>query len=365
MRVSLISPYALSVFGGVQEQVLSMSRELTRLGHVVQIVAPDSSDSAHYDTPAVVERFGTLMSLPANGSRAPLALSPFAARQAARAVDSFNPDVVHFHEPFAPLLGWGVLRRHHVPNLATFHRSGGGPALSLTKPLLRYLARNLDATTAVSAAAASTIKNACGIDATVLFNGFETARFRTADREKSSETTIVTVGRLEERKGTRYLVDAVMRHNEASPAPWRLVVIGDGPERGGLERISTADHRISFVGAVSDEEKRLWLRRSDVAVCPALRGESFGLVLLEAMAAETPVVASDIEGYREASGGHAVLCPPANAAALETAIERGVQMSPEALEEARRHAEGWSMSSLVSSYEALYRSAIEDFLRVN
>ena len=114
-RLTLVSPYALSVFGGVQEQVLAMSREWARRGVDVQIVAPDHDDLAIYDTPARVERFGARTTVPANGSRAPLTLSASAARAARAAVERFGPDVVHFHEPFAPLLGWSTLRAHDAP----------------------------------------------------------------------------------------------------------------------------------------------------------------------------------------------------------------------------------------------------------
>ena len=155
-RIALISPYALGVFGGVQEQVLAMSRELDRRGHEVLIVAPDHADRSTCDTPATVRRFGRLLSLPANGSKAPLTLSPLASREARLAVRKFAPTIVHLHEPFAPVLGWGVLRAHAGPAVGTFHRSGAGPALELTGPLLRSLARGLDATVAVSESAAAT-----------------------------------------------------------------------------------------------------------------------------------------------------------------------------------------------------------------
>ena len=101
--------------------------------------------------------------MPANGSRAPLTLSPLATRRAWFAVEHFEPDVVHFHEPFAPLIGWGVLRAHRAAAVGTFHRSGAGPALRLTEPLLRALARDIDVAVAVSDPAAETIRAACGI----------------------------------------------------------------------------------------------------------------------------------------------------------------------------------------------------------
>ena len=361
VRVALISPYALSAFGGVQEQTLAMSRELVRRGHDVLIVAPDGNDHTIYDTPAAIERFGWLLSLPANGSRAPLTLSPLAIRRAWFVVENFKPDVVHFHEPFAPLIGWGVLRTHRAPSVATFHRSGAGPALTLTKPLLRLFARDLDVSAAVSESAAATIHAACGLSPTVLFNGFETDRFTSLPRTRTNETVLVTVGRLEERKGTVYAIRAVLAHNDRGGDQWRLVVIGDGTRRVRLEKMYASSH-IQFLGAVDDEQKRSWLRRANAVLCPAIGGESFGLVLLEAMASESSVVASNISGYREASGGFATLCEPGDEEGLERAIELALANESEAsIATARAHAQRWSMASLVDAYEDLYTAARERF----
>jgi phosphatidyl-myo-inositol alpha-mannosyltransferase len=357
-RVALVSPYALSSFGGVQEQVLAMSRELGRRGYEVLIVAPDDADRVQYDTPARVERFGQVLSMPANGSRAPLTLSPGASRDARRAVGDFAPDLVHFHEPFAPLIGWGVLRAHAVPAVATFHRGGGGPALRYSRPLLRSLAAKLDACASVSEAAAATILEAAGVESEVLFNGFETERFVEPVRERQPETLVVTVGRLERRKGTRTAIRAVMAHNARGRTPWNLVIVGSGPERRELESLARADPRVTFTGSLPDAEKRAWLRRADVAVASATRGESFGLVVLEPMASEVMVVASDIPGYREAAGEHAVLFAAGDASALERALERAIAIeSPERIAAAREHAERWSMRALMERYEALYDAA--------
>lgn len=357
-RVALISPYALGVFGGVQEQVLAMSRELARRGDEVLIVAPDGADHRVYDTPGDVRRFGALLSLPANGSRAPLTLSPCAARRAHDALRHFAPDVVHYHEPFAPLVGWGALRAHDACAVGTFHRSGNGPALRLTGPLLRLLARNLDATVAVSEAAASTIRRAARLDPQVLFNGFEMERFAATPRERSSETVLVTVGRLEERKGTAHAIEAVRAHNSRGLDPWRLVIIGDGPQHGALVALAAEDQMILFAGALDDAQKRAWLRRANALVAPATRGESFGLVLLEAMASETTVVASDITGYREAVAGHGVLFAPGDAASLEGAITRALaDETIQSVAQAKTFAERWSMRRLMDAYEPVYASA--------
>jgi len=361
-RVALVSPYALSVHGGVQEQVLAMSRELGRRGHEVLVLSPDARDHAAYDTTATVEHFGRLTSLPANGSRAPLTLSPLASRRARDAILAFRADVVHLHEPFAPLFAWSTLIGHHRPCVWTFHRGGGGPALRLTGPLLRYLARGLDVSAAVSDVAAKTIRAGAAVDATVLFNALEMERFVRYPRERAGEVVVLFVGRLEERKGARHAIDAVQAHNARGVEPWRLVVLGDGPQRAELEARADHDGAVLFVGALDDEHKRAWLRRAHVLVAPSTGGESFGVILLEAMASELAVVASDIAGYREAAGSHAVLVAAGDDRALEAGIASALASEDAtAIEAARQHAQHWSMSRLVDEYELLYERARQRF----
>jgi phosphatidylinositol alpha-mannosyltransferase len=332
----------------------------------VLLVAPDGHDHVFYDTPAHVARFGAVVKIPANGSRAPLTLSPAASRHAARTVAHFGPDVVHFHEPFAPLVGWGVLRAHAAPAVATFHRGGKGPALTLTRPLLRRLATHVDVAAAVSESAAETAKSASGLNAMVLFNGFEIDRFATTPRERGDETVLVVLGRHEERKGVAHAINAVRSHNAASDDPWRLIVVGDGPQRRSLEALAAGDAQIEFVGAVDDETKRRWLRRASAVIAPSTGGESFGMVLLEGMASETSVVASDIEGYREAASGFATMFTPGDDVSLETAIERALrEETPETIARAKAHAAEWSMSTLMDRYETLYELARLRFLAKN
>ena len=362
MRVALVSPYALSTFGGVQQQVLAMSRELCAREHEVLIVAPDVRDDAHYDTPATIERFGHVLRVPANGSRAPVTLSPLATRRAWFGVREFAPDVVHLHEPFAPLIGWGVVSTHLAGSVATFHRSGDGPALRLTRPLLRHLAKDVDVAVAVSESAAQTLRRACGLEAEVLFNGFEVDRYVVPPRERTDEVVLVVLGRLEARKGTATAISAVRAHNASSTEQWRLCVVGDGPERARLEALAAHDDMITFVGAVDDEAKYAWLRRANVVVAPALRGESFGLVVLEAMAAEASVVASDIDGYRQAAGGCATLFRAGDEADLARAISVALaDESDQRIDAARDHARHWSMSALVDEYEQRYELARSRF----
>jgi phosphatidyl-myo-inositol alpha-mannosyltransferase len=361
-RVVLVSPYALSVYGGVQEQVLAMSRVLAKRGDDVLVIAPDARDHTAYDTSAKVLRLGPRVSMPANGSRAPLTLSPVAAWRAKDAVTFFRPDVVHVHEPFAPLLSWVTLLAHEYPTVGTFHRSGDGPALRYTRPLIRHLATRLDDSVAVSGAAAETVERAAGVKSEVFFNGFETERFIETLRERSVETVLFYIGRLEQRKGVATAIEATREHNAKPGVPWRLVIGGDGPERARLEALAARDPRVIFLGRISDAEKRSWMRRVHVLVAPSTHGESFGLVLLEGMASETLVVASDIDGYREAADGHATLFHPGDAASLERAVLYALEgETDEKLAAARDYAQRWSMSRLMDKYQERYDLARRRF----
>lgn len=361
-RVVLISPYALSVYGGVQEQVLAMSRVLSKRGDDVLVIVPDARDHTAYDTPAKVVRLGPRFSVPANGSRAPLTLSPVASWRAKDAVTFFRPDVVHVHEPFAPLLAWSTLLAHEYPTVGTFHRSGDGPALRYTRPLIRHLATRLDESVAVSGAAAATIERAAGLNSDVLFNGFETERFTETPRERSVEIVLFYVGRLEQRKGVASAIEATREHNAKPGKPWRLVIGGDGPERSRLQALAAHDPRIVFLGRISDAEKRSWMRRVQVLLAPSTHGESFGLVLLEGMASETLVVASDIDGYREAANGHATLFHPGDAASLERAVLYALEgETDDKLAAARDYAHNWSMARLMDKYQEHYELARRRF----
>jgi len=350
--VAIVSPYALDVFGGVQEQALGMSREFESRGIETLVISPEGGELIS-ETPARVVRFGGCVSVPANGSKAPITLSPTAAKRARQAIEKFDPEVVHFHEPFAPLVGYGELfSSSHRVHVGTFHRSGGGPAYLLTRPLLRRVVRRLDALVAVSDRAADTLRSATGAESEVLFNGFEMNRFE--PRPRTDVPTVLFVGRFETRKGAHVAVEAVRGWRAAGGPNVQLIMAGQGPDAAKLQALAEGDPAINFVGAVSDEEKRRLLGMSSVLLAASLFGESFGMTLLEGMASGTAVVASDIDGYREAAGGHATLFSPNNPTDMRRAIMIALEQSSEEREAARRHAAAWSMERLADSYLSIY-----------
>jgi phosphatidyl-myo-inositol alpha-mannosyltransferase len=369
LRVAMVCPYSLSRPGGVQGQVLGLARSLGARGHDVTVCAPIDRTEDAPEGVGFVDA-GRSSSLRANGSVAPVCLSPAAARRALAAVRRSAPDVVHLHEPFAPGLPYALLvASHTAPMVGTFHRSGGSPLYTVLSPVTRRLARRLTIRCAVSEAAAATATSALGGRYDVLFNGIEIDRYDGVVPWPTTGRTALFLGRHEERKGLAVLLDAwrTVSTDGPSDGPARVLwVAGDGPETGRLRNLHPESPTLRWLGVLSEEEKIRRLVAADALVAPSLAGESFGLVLLEAMAARTAVVASDIDGYRQAAGGHAVLAAPGNADSVAVALS-GVFDGRLALERGSRRswlqggvdrAADWSMTALADRYVAHYRNLV-------
>ncbi len=380
LRIALVCPYSLSRPGGVQGQVVGLARALEERGHRTTVFAP--LDHAA-DAPVGVDLVptGHSVSLPANGSVAPVTVSIPAVARALRTLESGGVDLVHVHEPFTPGLPYGLLVGRHVPPVvATFHRNGGSVLYTVLGPVARRLSQRFAVRTAVSEAARSTASDALGGTYLLGFNGVEVDRYRDVDPWPSDRPTILFLGRHEERKGLGVLLDAferlsVMALDGAGPGAGRPVlwIAGDGPQTGDLRRRHPPSPDIAWLGVLSEEEKVGRLRGSDVLCAPSLGGESFGMVVVEAMAARTVVVASDIDGYRAVAAGVGVLVPPGDGPALAEALA-GVVVGRSAvlpedgpatpagrdrwLSAAADRADGWSMARLAEWYEDRYRSAM-------
>ena len=332
LRVAIVCPYSLSRPGGVQGQVVGLARALDARGHQAAVFAPlDDPRDAPGDVNLVVA--GQSVSLPANGSVAPVSVSPLAVHRALGALRSGHFDVVHVHEPFSPGLPYGILAAGEMPPIvATFHRSGGSFFYSVLRPLTTSLARRRFAVRcAVSEAARQTAHAAVGGDYVVLFNGVEVDRYANAVPWPTDGPTVLFLGRHEERKGLRVLLGAFAllmgaklvgegSGGDAAVASPTLWVAGDGPDTDALRRLYPDSPHIQWLGVLTEEDKLRRLAGADVLCAPSLGGESFGMVLLEAMAAGTPVVASDIPGYRDAAGGRARLVRPGDTSALSEAL---------------------------------------------
>jgi phosphatidylinositol alpha-mannosyltransferase len=329
VKIALVSPYDYPYPGGVTSHVLHLYREFTELGHQVRIMAPSSNRNLEREE-SDVYRIGGVRRVPANGSIARITLSFRLARRVREVLASEQFDVVHAHEPLMPSLPPTVLRFSDAVNIGTFHAYRGSYyGYFYGRPVLRRVFSNLDGRIAVSRAAKRFVRQYFMAPYKVIPNGVEVERFDPSRVEPLPEfddgrPNILFVGRPEKRKGVGYLLRAYPHIKDAFPGA-RFIVVGagdwsDSPYRAYIERHGMRD--IVVVGRVSDESLPRYYRSAHVFCSPAVQGESFGIVLLEAMAAGLPVVASDIEGYRQllTDEREGLMVPPRNAEALANAV---------------------------------------------
>lgn len=309
MRVALVCPYDWGAHGGVRAHVAALAEALAA-EHDVLVVAPSSS--GHPGDEGVgqaveLATVGPTRALRFNDSVARVAVGPGALRRTTAALRAWAPDVVHVHEPLVPWVALAATARGPRPLVGTFHAwSTRARAYRLSRPMARRFVARLDARLAVSPVAARYAATALGLDPVsfeIVPNGVDAAGLGRALPDDSlvepERPLVAFVGRLERRKGVVELVRAFNLLRDTHPHA-RLVVAGDGPERALAEEEVRGDARadVRFVGAVSEVEKTRLLASADVYVAPNLGGESFGIVLLEAMAVGLPVVASDLPGFR-------------------------------------------------------------------
>src|SRR3954468_3818706 len=316
MRVGLVCPYSLAVPGGVQAQVLGLARVLRRLGHEARVLAPcDGPPPELFVTP-----LGNSIPTAANGSMAPVAPDIAAALRTMRALRDEEFDIVHLHEPLAPGPTLTALLMHPAPTVATFHAAGESSSYRWLNPALGRFAARIDVRCAVSHDARALAQRYLGGCYELVHNGIEVDRWRLADPRKPDGPTVFFCGRHEPRKGLDVLLAAMV----SLPPATRCWVAGSGPDSARLQAQYAGDPRIEWLGRISDEEKIARMRGASVFCAPSLGGESFGVVLIEAMAARTPIVASNLPGYRNVARPDldACLVPGGDPEALAAGLRR-------------------------------------------
>ena len=324
----MLSPYSLSRPGGVQGQVLGLSRALRDLGHQVTVVGPDepgeNEPRRSGDRGGIVEAsdqpdvfvMGGPTGLRSNGSVAPVTVSPIAAMRAERFVRQGGFDVLHLHEPLAPVAAYGFVL--HAPcrwwGRITAPASAGGSRCS--SRWCTWSARGCRCAWPSPRRPGRRRMRSSKGEYEVLYNGVDMERFARAEPAPSDRPTVLFLGRHETRKGLSVLLDAFALLER----PAVLWVAGDGPQSEVQRRRHPESDRVKWLGMLNEREVAARLLGADVLCAPSLRGESFGMVVLEGMAARCAVVASDLQGYRSAAGGHAVLVPPGDVGALSRAL---------------------------------------------
>lgn len=362
MRVAIVCPYAWDRVGGVQSHIRALGNELSRSGHEVQIMAPSSMTLTHqFGGGADVKLVGRAVGVPANGSIAPLAFGPLAAAGIRSALRDFAPDVMHLHEPLIPSLSLLALQTSKVPSVGTFHAAKEESfAYRLASPVLRRSAERIAVRTAVSDAAGELVGRYFPGDYALTPNGVDVARFSKADPLELPEgKKILFLGRLERRKGLEVLIQAMTRLRDLDA---ELIVAGTGPaERSARSLASRLGVSARFVGRLGEDELPRMYRSVDVYCAPGLGGESFGIVLVEAMAAGAPVVCSDLPGYRSVAGTAASLVPPDDAGMLADALRKVLtdqDLATQMRKDGARVAGMFDWRRLVANVSSMYERAL-------
>ena len=324
MRIGIVCPYAWDVPGGVQFHVRDLAEHLIRLGHQVSVLTPSDDDTP---LPPYVVSAGRAVPVPYNGSVARLTFGFLSASRVRRWLREGGFEVLHIHEPVTPSLSILACWAATGPIVATFHTSNPrSRAMIAAEPLMQPALEKISARIAVSEYARRTLVEHFGGDAVVIPNGVDVGFFAGAEpRPEWSGDTIGFVGRINEpRKGLPTLLEALPLIIAERPGV-RLLVAGKGDQEEAVKGLPAEVRKhIEFLGMVSDEEKASLLRSVDLYVAPNTGGESFGIILVEAMSAGAPVLASDLDAFRQVLDGGAAgeLFPVEDAGALAEAAVR-------------------------------------------
>ena len=373
MKIGVVCPYSWDVPGGVQYHVRDLAEYLSRLGHTVSVLAPASENGD--PLPPYVVSAGRAVPVPYNGSVARVNFGVLSAARARRWIREGGFDVLHIHEPATPSLSVLACWAADGPIVATFHTSNPrSRAMIAAYPILQSALEKVSARIAVSEDARRTLVEHLGGDAVVIPNGVDVAHFGAASPNpawRGEGGTVGFIGRIDEpRKGLPTLLRALPRIVAERPGV-RLLVAGRGDMAEAADGLDPAVRdRVTFLGQVSEEDKARLLRTVDLYAAPNLGGESFGIILVEAMSAGAPVLASELDAFRRVlEGGQAgALFPTGDADALAAAAvrllgdtDRCARLREAGFAAVRRY--DWS--TVASDILAVYETVTEGSARVS
>jgi phosphatidylinositol alpha-mannosyltransferase len=374
MKIGLVCPYDFFRHGAVQKLIIQLDAELTARGHDVRIVTPRPRNydgpqpprtifvgrSAKWNTP-IKTTLEVGMSFETSGLEEML--------------ENENFDVIHVHEPEVPILGAQIAARASCPIIATFHatfpETTMGRTIELFRiPYSRSIFRNIAAMTAVSDSAARFVKDWSGQEVKIIPNYIDLHFYGQAKKTIRDKDTILYIGRLEKRKGVKYLLKSFKELAERDDKV-KLIIAGDGSEREKLEEW-VQDYevpRVTFLGAITEEQKIELLGNASVFCSPAIYGESFGVVLLEAMAAGVPTVAGDNPGYAcvMKDRGLLSLVNPKDTADFSRRLElflRDESIRSTWLEWANEYVEQFDSKKVIDQYELVYKEVMHHKVQV-
>ncbi len=346
-----------------------MQVELKRRGHSVKIITPRPLEKSGHHIPDVIfiGRATDVKSPFHTTAQVSVSLDPEAIDKVL-AQEKF--DILHFHEPWVPMVSMQILSRSKSKNIATFHAKLPETMMSRTiekviTPYTRSIMKYLQELTAVSEAAAEYVRSLTDSPITIIPNGIDLNNYKVQNSDSGDQNSILFIGRLERRKGVKYLLRAFNLMSSKDPEA-RLVIVGDGPDREKLENYvrEQAIPRVEFLGFVTNKRKLKLLAQAGLFVSPALYGESFGIVLLEAMAAGLPIVAGNNPGYTAVLQGTGELSIVNPKDSGEFARRLSVMLRNDALRSvyrtwAREYVEQFSYTHVVDKYEALYKKLMK------
>lgn len=300
IRIGMVCPYGWDTPGGVQSHMRDLAEYLIGEGHFVSVLAPISDDTIEFE--GYVVNAGKPISIPVNGSVARVLFGPLASSRAKQWIASGDFDLLHLHEPAIPSLSLLACSAAEGPIVGTFHVSTPKKkAIYAIGPILEPIVEKLTARIAVSELARSTLKDHFETDAVVIPNGIDGQKYANAQvsSEYSGPNTIGFMGRFEEpRKGLQVLIDSLAIVARFIPDV-RYLIAGPGDSEEFMKKLNPQlRSRITFLGRLSDKQKESFLKSVEIYVAPNTGGESFGIILTEALSAGTAVIASDIPAFK-------------------------------------------------------------------
>ncbi|GAA0687291.1 glycosyltransferase family 4 protein [Kitasatospora atroaurantiaca] len=371
MKIGIVCPYDWDVPGGVQFHIRDLAEHLIALGHEVSVLAPAEDESA---LPPYVVSAGRAVAVPYNGSVARLSFGLLSAARVRRWLNDGRFDILHVHEPASPSLSMLAAWSASGPMVGTFHTSNPrSRAMIAASPILQPSLEKMSARIAVSEYARRTLVEHLGGDAVVIPNGVDVGFFASAEPDPrwqggaldGGPGTIGFIGRINEpRKGLPTLLAALPKILAERPGV-RLLVAGKGDEEEAVADLAPEVRaQVEFLGMVSDRDKARLLRSVDLYVAPNTGGESFGIILVEAMSAGAPVLASDLDAFKQVlDGGDAgELFPVEDSAALADAALR-LLADPDRLkklrEAASRHVRRFDWETVGAEILSVYETVTD------